>query len=220
MNYLVYKARCAFLYSILAFAGVCVATSSVHALSQEQPSTVQKAPAVNQPSGDIPDWQARLELARLLSYVKRYDESLVEYGKVLAEKPELVKAKAEMARVLIWSGKTEEAKAILDAIAPDQLSSEDRLLQADLFAMRKEYGKAESIYRELLQASPENQTIQLRLAEVLSWTKRYAESLKLYEKLVVALPNDVQLRRRYAQTLSWAGKTQDAIREFRRSLGQ
>jgi tetratricopeptide (TPR) repeat protein len=220
MNGLISRARCLFLYATLAFAGVCFVTPSVHALSQDAQSTVSKAPAINQPSGEIPDWQARLELARLLSYVKRYDESLVEYGKVLAEQPALVEPKAEMARVLMWSGKTEEAKAILDAIAPDQLSGEDRLLQADLFAMRKEYGKAESLYRELLQASPDNQAIQLRLAEVLSWTKRYAESIKLYEKLVVASPNDVQLRRRYAQTLSWAGKTQDAIREFRRSLGQ
>lgn len=220
MKNLAHKACGALLCAVLAVVGVCGLPSSVHALSQEAQSAVPKAPTANQPSGDIPDWQARLELARLLSYVKRYDESLVEYGKVLAEKPELVEAKAEMARVLMWSGKTKEAKALLDSIAPDQLSGEDRLLQADLFAMRKEYGKAESIYRELLQASPENQAIQLRLAEVLSWTKRYAESLKLYEKLVVAAPQDVQLRRRYAQTLSWAGKTQEAIREFRRSLGQ
>jgi tetratricopeptide (TPR) repeat protein len=181
---------------------------------------VGKGPTDGQTSGHISDWQVRLELARLLSYVKRYDESLIEYGKVLAEKPEMVEAKAEMARVLMWSGKADEAKSILDAIEPDQLSGEDRLLQADLFAMRKEYSKAEYIYRELLQNSPEDQTIQLRLAEVLSWTKRYAESIELYEKLVVSFPNDVQIRRRYAQTLSWSGKTQDAIREFRRSLSQ
>lgn len=220
MNDLV-KILCrAFSCTALAFAAVCLATSGLAAQGPGGPSAVVKVPMDAQPSGDIPDWQARLELARLLSYVKRYGESLEEYRKVVAEKPDLIEAKAELARVLMWSGKAEEAKAILDTLAPDKLSGDDKLLLADLFAMRKEYGKAESLYRELLQTSPDNQAIQLRLAELLSWTKRYAESLKIYEQLVVALPNDVQIRRRYAQTLSWAGKTQDAIREFRRSLGQ
>ena len=207
-------------YAALALAAVCFPAANASAQGQGTHPAEANAPVVVQPSGDISDWQARLELARLLSYVKRYGESLEEYRKVLIEKPELIEAKAEMARVLMWSGKTEEAKAVLDAIAPDQLAGEDRLLLADLLAMRKEYGKAEAIYRELLKASPENQAIQLRLAEVLSWTKKYAESIALFEKLVVARPDDAQVRRRYAQTLSWAGKTQDAIREFRRSLGQ
>jgi len=220
MKYRVKQSRCIFSFPALAFIAFCLTASGVWAQNSGAQSAMAKAPEVVQSSGDIPDWQARLELARLLSYVKRYGESLEEYGKVVAQKPELIEAKAEMARVLMWSGKAEEAKAILDGLAPDQLSGADRLLLADLFAMRKEYGKAETIYRELLKVSPDDQAIQLRLAEVLSWTKRYTESLQLYEKLVLASPGDVQIRRRYAQTLSWAGKTQDAIREFRRSLGQ
>lgn len=179
-----------------------------------------RAPTVTQPSGDIPDWMARLELARLLSYVKRYGESVEEYRKVLAEKPDMSEAKAEMARVLMWSGKSEEARSLLDSISPGELSGEDKMLMADLFVMRKDYPKAEAIYRELLTASPEDQAVRLRLAEVLSWTKRYGESIPLYEKILEALPDDVQVRRRYAQVLSWAGKQQDAIREYRRALGQ
>ncbi|MBI4805017.1 MAG: tetratricopeptide repeat protein [Desulfovibrio sp.] len=163
---------------------------------------------------------ARLELARLLSYVKRYGDSVEEYRKVLAEKPDMPEAKAEMARVLMWSGKAEEARALLDTLSPGELSGEDKMLMADLFVMRKDYPKAEAIYRELLKAAPDDQTVRLRLAEVLSWTKRYGESIALYEKILEALPDDVQVRRRYAQVLSWAGKQQDAIREFRRSLGQ
>lgn len=179
-----------------------------------------KAPAVTQPAGDIPDWVARLELARLLSYTKRYDDSVEEYRKVLAEKPDMPEAKAEMARVLMWSGKAEEARTLLDMISPGELSGEDKMLMADLFVMRKEYAKAETIYRELLNAAPDDQAVRLRLAEVLSWTKRYGESIALYEKILESRPDDVQVRRRYAQVLSWAGKQQDAIREYRRALGQ
>lgn len=74
----------------------------------------------------IPDWQARLELARILSYMKRYDESIAEYEQVLKEKPDLLAAKAELARVLFWSGQTDKAFKMLRPIPLEDLDDQSR----------------------------------------------------------------------------------------------
>jgi len=53
---------------------------------QSQSAKESPKPEIKQPdmsagslSGEIADWEARWELARLLSYIKKYDESMVEY---------------------------------------------------------------------------------------------------------------------------------------------
>ncbi len=169
-------------------------------------------------SEKIPDWQARLELARLLSYTKEYDESIANYRKVLAARPDLFDAKAELAKVLAVSGHNDEAAEILKTFDAAQLTGSNKLLLADIYALQKDYAKAEPLYREIIREKPENQEARLRLAEMLSWAGQYKESLGLYEIILKALPDDIQVRRQYAQVLSWADRPQDAIRELRRTL--
>jgi tetratricopeptide (TPR) repeat protein len=90
------------------------------------PAPVVRAPnaAAGSGSEEIPDWIARWELARVLSYVKRYEESAEEYRKLLKEKSDLTEARAEMAQVLFWQGKTEEALAELERIPPAKIKTE------------------------------------------------------------------------------------------------
>jgi len=75
---------------------------SIQGASPSGPKLIKVAPV--KPGEEIPDWVARWELARVLSYAKRYDESITEYEKVLKEKPDLTEAKLEMAKVLFWKG--------------------------------------------------------------------------------------------------------------------
>lgn len=65
---------------------------------------------------DIEDWQARLELAELLVGAKRFDEAEQQYRKVLAEKPDNLQARQGLARILAWSGKPAEAKAVFSTL--------------------------------------------------------------------------------------------------------
>src|SRR6056297_3335954 len=65
---------------------------------------------------EIPDWQARLELARLLSYTKRYKESVLQYKKVLNQKPDLAEVRLELARVLYWKGDLDEAEKMFSSV--------------------------------------------------------------------------------------------------------
>ena len=169
---------------------------------------------------DIQDWQARWELARLLSYTKRYEESLAQYRRLLQEKPDLPKALLEMAAVWSWSGKTSEAVALLRNVPQQKMDNEMRAAMADIFIAAKDYPAAEALLTEYLQLSPNDDIMRLKLAELLSWAKRYSASLEAYELILKHRPNDTQVRRKYAYVLLWAGKRDQATEELRKSLNK
>jgi len=184
-------------------------------------ATQNSAPAVIPPgqSADvIPDWQARLELARILSYMKRYDESIAEYEHVLKEKPDLLAAKAELARILFWSGQTDKAFKMLQPIPLEDMDDQSRQVLADLYTARKDYTHAENIYQSYIKAHPDDLKARLKMADLLSWTKHYPESLVQYEIILKAKPDDLQVRRKYALVLSWAGRKAEAMAELRKTL--
>ncbi|MBW2708362.1 MAG: tetratricopeptide repeat protein [Deltaproteobacteria bacterium] len=206
--------------------GFLFGTSSAHSEETTQnliiPPSIQKTtpskPNRVKPGEEIPNWVARWELARVLSYAKRYDESIIEYGKVLKEKPGLVEAKVEMAKVLFWKGDQKAAVRILEQIPTKDMAGDTQVLMADLLVAQKNYAKAEPLYKAYLAAHPEDQATRLKLAEMLSWQKKYDASLAEYRKILKARPDDVQVRRRYAFVLIWAGKHSEAASELKKTL--
>lgn len=166
----------------------------------------------------VTDAEARLELARTLSYLKRYDEALREYRKLLAARPDDGAVRAEYGQVLFWSGDAKAAYAEISRVPPGQLSAEARLALADLAVAEGRFDQAAALFAERVKTVPDDLVAQFKLAEVLSWLKRYDESLALYRGLLDARPADVQLRRRYAMVLMWAGQLDAAAAELRRTL--
>jgi tetratricopeptide (TPR) repeat protein len=169
---------------------------------------------------NIADWQARLELARLLSYLKRYNESIAEYQKVIKEKPDLLEARKELGQVLFWSGQWEQALKTLEQVPLEKMDDQTRAVLADLYRVQKRYGQAEGLYRAYLEKHPDDWQVRLKLADLLSWNKQYQNSLAQYEIILKARPDDRQVRRKYALVLSWAGKKSQAIKELQKTLGQ
>jgi len=167
---------------------------------------------------EIPDWQARWELAKVLSYAKRYDESLVEYKKLIKEKPELYQAKVEMANVLFWQGKRTDAITLLEQMPLRSIDENTKIVMSDIYVSQKEYKKAEPLYRTYLEKHPGDQKVRFKLAQMLSWDKRYNDSISEYKTILNAIPDDIQVRRRYAYVLIWAGKNKEAIEELRKTL--
>jgi tetratricopeptide (TPR) repeat protein len=167
---------------------------------------------------EIPAWRARWELARLLSYTKRYDESLQQYRKLLAEKPGHSQARTEMAKVLFWAGHKSEALKELEQLPGGQASPETKLLKADLMAADKRYPEAIELYRQYLKDKPDDLGARFRLAQVLSWSGQYPPALKEYEIILSQKPDDMQVRRHYAFVLSWAGQFEKAAKELKKTL--
>ena len=199
--------RCLFVIVLL-----CALAAPELVLAQD-PGRV--APAVG---GEVQGWQARLEMARLLAYSKRYDEALAEYDKVLAERPDSREARIGKAQVYYWTGRGAEASKLLEGLDEGSLNGEERLLLADLAVTRNDWGLAERLYRAHLTQHAGDHAVRLRLAEVLGWDGKFKESIGEYEALLAALPDDMQIRRKYAQVLEWAGRRDDAIREYQKTL--
>lgn len=166
----------------------------------------------------VPEWKARWELARVLSYTKRYGESITEYRKVLTEKPQLYEAKIEMAKVLYWMGKKEEALHVLEEVPAERLDEQAQAALAEIYITQKRYDKAEVLLRGLIAKNPKDNKVRLKLAELLSWDKRYKESIAEYEAILNDLPEDRQVRRKYALVLMQSGRHRDAATQLRKTL--
>lgn len=169
-------------------------------------------------SHTVTDWDARLEYARLLSNLKRYDESLIQYKKLLSEKPDSVGVQSEIAHVMYYQGKIEEALNLLEQLPSDKVDSKSQILKGDIYEELKDYTKAEGIYREQLVENPKDDLIRLKLAEMLSWQKKYTESIELYQQILALHPDDIHVRRKYGLVLMWMGKDSEAAEELEKTL--
>lgn len=215
------------LLSIFYMVDLCLAQNASYVLQKEAKTSFADKLAPKPGSAtskglsldeEIPDWQARWELARVLSYVQRYKESIAQYKRLLQEKPDLQKARLEMARVMYWSGHIDEAQKYLESVPVGDLKPEARLDLADIYVAQKKYPQAKKIYSQFLKNHPQNDAVRLKLARVLSWMSNYEDSLEHYKLLVQHKPEDIQLKRQYAQVLIWAGKYEQAIKELRGSF--
>lgn len=169
---------------------------------------------------EITDWDARLEYARLLSNMHRYDESLVQLEKLLITKPDSSIVEIEIAQVFYYQGKHKEALQLLEKIPPKDITDKTKLLKADIYLALKDYQKAEVIYRDWLEKFPNDDLAKFKLAELLSWQKRYKESILLYREILAAKPDDIQIRRKYAMVLMWMGDDEEAAKELENTLYQ
>lgn len=192
--------------------------------SADTPGNSPRGAAIGKPfpsvsAGDeIPDWVARLELARVLSYAKRYDEAAAEYRKLLAKKPDLHEARTELANVLAWQGNREGMRNELEKLPMNRIDDKTKLMLAESYMIQKEYGRAEAIYMEYLARHADDLKVRLKLAEILSWEKKYDASLAEYEKILKVRPDDVQVRRKYSYVLIWKGNIDQAANELRKTL--
>jgi thioredoxin-like negative regulator of GroEL len=185
-------------------------------------------PAVSSPSptaapsaeADIGDTAARLELAKVLTYDKKYTEAMDAYRQVLAAEPENLEAKIGLSEVLYWTGNSEAAAATLKGVPEDKLGDKGKLMLADLFVAKKDYEPAIRIFSTYLERKPDDWAVRLKLADVQSWTKRYPEAIASYEAILKARPHDRQVRRKYGMVLSWAGQNEKAAEQLRQSLNE
>lgn len=128
-------------------------------------------PLLQSELADHPDNdEARLLLARVLSWQRRYDESLTEYGRLLAKKPGDAGLRADRARVLAWSGRHGEAiREFRTASAADPTNVETKIGLARALAWSGDLPGASMLYERLLAQNPELGDAWLGLAAVARW---------------------------------------------------
>ncbi len=95
---------------------------------------------------------------------------------------------------------------------------------ARLYIKKKEFGKAEEVYRQLLSLYPDDREIKLMLARVLFWQGKYDEAIRLYKEVEMLDPDIYAERKRVeikkaikeAERLEKEGKIEEAIKLLER----
>jgi thioredoxin-like negative regulator of GroEL len=205
--------------SVTALIAGVLLIGPAHAADLPAPTPSATAPPSSS-EAEISDTAARLELAKVLTYDKRYSEAMEAYRQILATEPDNLEAKIGLSEVLYWTGNSEAAAATLKGVPEDKLNDKGKLMLADLFVAKKDYEPAIRIFSSYLEQKPDDWTVRLKLADVQSWTKQYPEAIASYEAILKAHPHDRQVRRKYGMVLSWAGQNEKAAEQLRQSLNE
>ena len=171
---------------------------------------------------NIENWQVHAELARVYSYQKKYEASIKEFKEALKDEalkdnPEKLDLLLELSSVYAYQGNQKESEKILDSFKGN-FSTENIKKVANIYANLKDYPHAEAYYQKYLKASPKDDAIRLKYAEMLSWQKKYEESIVEYQKILASRPDDDQVRRRYGLVLIWMGEQEKGAEELKKTL--
>jgi len=205
---------------LLAAMFSCAALVASAGAADSEPTQAPATPVPSPTEGELSDTATRIELAKVLTYDKKYPEAIEAYHQVLATDPNNIEAKIGLSEVLYWTGKSDEAAAVLKDVPEDKLEDKDKLMLADLLVAKKDYPSAIRIFTTYLNQKPDDYSVRLKLADVQSWTKDYPEAIANYELILKARPKDRQVRRKYGMVLSWSGQNEKAAEQLRESLSQ
>ncbi|MDP1881112.1 MAG: tetratricopeptide repeat protein [Parachlamydiaceae bacterium] len=183
-----------------------------------KPSEIEKRKHLHAVTKKEEVWNAKLEHAMMLSYQHHYEDAEQEFRFMLKQDPESITVKENLAFILFYQKKDQEALNLLEQIPTNKRNWKMNLLLADIYLSLKDYNKAEILYIDYLQNFPQDQTVQLKLAKLFAWQKKYEQSVEIFQKLLSENPQNLQLRRHYALVLMWMGNFKDSALEMQKTL--
>ena len=162
------------------------------------------------------DIDAHAALGQVLVWGKRYAEAIYYFETALSEK-EVDRIKLLYGQALLFSGDYKRAGEIFQEIVKtDSEDTEASVYLADAFASGKEYGKAISLYEEVLQGGDDLE-VKKKLADVLTWDRQYRWALGLYDE-ILSEKEDTEVRLQKARVSGWARKYDESLKEYQRIL--
>lgn len=174
--------------------------------------------------------ELRLQLARMLSWAERYEDSIAAYEVVLADesipKTFANEVRFELAAVTAWNGHPGAAARMLQEIVleePDNLDA--RVLLGDLYRWNDDTDVAERIYGEVLAIDPEHPGALQGLKEIenLEEARAYQRERLNIEAMELRMernPDDQPSRLQLARLYGVANRYPDAERVFREYLAR
>ena len=121
-------------------------------------------------SADSGQRESLLQFARVLSWEKKYDESLKAYDEYISKYPKDMQARLEAGDVSLWSGDFERAAGYYSEVLSDpKLGPKAEAKMAEVLTMRKDYAGAEPLYRKALEDNPDDIEARIKFAEILSY---------------------------------------------------
>ena len=123
------------------------------------------------------DTTARIALARVLSWEKKYPEAIAEFNAALAVNPRSTPARVGLAQVLAWKGDLAESIRRYDEILREQPANLDAQ-RGKAFALlwSGNWEQARPLFQTVLRRRPNDQEVRQAIAEVARLEKARAET--------------------------------------------
>ena len=103
--------------------------------------------------------------------------------------------------------------------SPDDLDAMSALAGKYMYGEKEDYGKAATLFEEILRKDPEKTEHLLNLGTCYVWLGEYHKAVRNYERAIVARPEDEWVARwLLAEVYKKQGQNRRAIRELGRSL--
>ncbi len=128
------------------------------------------------------DTEARIGLARAISWTGDLDAARAEYAALLADDPDNLEAALGVARMHAWADDAPGAsRAYVAALARDPASAEAQRGLADAENRRGLHRRAEALYRARLEDDPEDEDARVGLARARAWMGEEDSALRTLE---------------------------------------
>jgi tetratricopeptide (TPR) repeat protein len=162
--------------------------------------------------------QARMELGRVLSWMKRYNEAKKQYKLAEEIEKEIVDdAAAEAHLKMRDTNKAEEYFRKAARRRPGNVMLE--IWHARALCLNKRVKEAMDEYRAVLKEFPQNQEALLSCARAMAENGDYAGAIENYRDALNVNPEDCKARLGLAETLAWNGSMEESINEFGAVIG-
>lgn len=156
-----------------------------------------------------------IKLARVLSYEKKYEESLLYYDEYLKGHPKDAKIQIEAGDVAFWLGDFDHALSYYKMASDDvryRPSVDSKI--AKIYFIDKRYAEAAAYYESALASNPIDIESRIEYARLLSYEKKYSESVLQYEAVLRIEPWNLEAFEEKGDVLSWAGHYEEAATAY------
>ena len=162
---------------------------------------------------------ALLALARIHSHhANTWPRAALDYRNYLKQNPGDADARLELARVLVWQGKTAEAATLFERsdVARLMTDADLRDYAFALIKMRRD-ARAVAVLRTLLAKRPGDSELSLQLVDIYAAQRNWSAALPIYRDLLAKRPGDPSLNLRYGLSLVASGHYQTALGPLERA---
>jgi len=155
--------------------------------------------------------EALLQLARVVSWHERLEESISIYERALEVDPGNLRGRLGLAVVESWTADFRRATEIYEGILSEHPGHREATLGlARTRAWAGDTSTAAGLYQDLLRADPRDIEARNGLAQALSWQGRLDQALALYDESLAQEPDNAEALAGRARILLWQGRSPQA----------
>ncbi|MDD3581545.1 MAG: tetratricopeptide repeat protein, partial [Desulfobacca sp.] len=173
------------------------------------------------PEERVSDFQARLELARLLAAsVRDLSQAIQEYRLLVQSHPHNSQIRLELAQLLIREKNYPEASRELQAVLRQRPGDPQAAVAlARLYLWTKNYPEAIRFFEEVRQRRPLAPDQMADLARAYTWNRQYPQAIAVYEELLRIQPRPpAEWYRELGDVHLYSNNLSAAVSNYRRAL--